>query len=83
MLPKRSGAAGKLLLAPGSRSGGGSSSTPAAAAPAAPAQFEIQVVRMSAHASVLASQQLWPPATFATILESRGDDRVTIPFAAA
>ena len=82
MLAKRSGASGKVLLAPGSRSGGAFSSTPPPAS-AAPAQFEIHVVRMSAQASVLASQQLWPPATLATMRESRGELKVTMPFAAA
>ena len=83
VLANREGASGNDLLAPGSRSAGGLSSTPAALAPVAPAQFEIQVVRMSAQASVLASQQLCPPATLVTIRESRGEDSVTIVLAAA
>jgi hypothetical protein len=49
---------GKLLLAPGSLSGGASSTMLPAPAAMSPAQFEIQVVRMSAQASLLASQQL-------------------------
>ena len=48
----------------------------------APAQFWIHVVRMSPHAAGLASQQLWPPATFCTMRESRGEARLTIAFAA-
>ena len=47
---------------------------------ATPAQFLIQVVIVSAHAWVLASQQLWPPPTLATIFEPVGlrqvDDRL-------
>ncbi len=78
------GDAGKLLLAPGSMIGGALSTTPVVPPPAvAPAQAVIHVVRMSAQASLLASQQLWPPATFWTMRESRGDASVTIPLAAA
>src|SRR5512138_504515 len=75
---------GKFLLVPGSRITGGSSwilrSPPAAVAPA---QFVIHVVRMLAHAALLASQQLWPPPTFTTIIESFGDARSTTRLAAA
>jgi hypothetical protein len=74
----------KLLLAPGSRSGGALSTTPVVPPLAvAPAQAEIQVVRMSPQAAGLASQQLWPPATLVTRRESRGEARSTTPFAAA
>src|SRR5690606_28166690 len=48
-----------------------------------PAQLLIQVVRMSAHAASLDSQQLWPPSTFVTISESCGEVSVTTVFASA
>src|SRR5688572_8715801 len=75
--------AGKFLLWPGSRRTGGSSSILRAAVEAAdPAQPVIHVVRISPQAELLASQQLWPPLTFETIVESAGDVSVTIPLAA-
>ena len=83
MVPNSPGSAGKLLLAPGSRNGGAFSSTVEVPPAAAPAQLLIQVVRMSAQAAALASQQLWPPATLVTMRESRGEPRLTIPLAAA
>jgi hypothetical protein len=48
-----------------------------------PAQFVIHVVRIVAQVELLASQQLWPPPTFATIIESLGEVSVTTLFAAA
>ncbi len=83
VVANRSGAVGKLLLAPASRIGGAFSSTPALPLPVLPAQAAIQVVRMSAQAAVLASQQLCPPATLVTSRESRGEASVTIELAAA
>src|SRR5688572_8445029 len=75
--------AGKFLLWPGSRSTGGSSSILRAAVEAVdPAQFVIHVVKMSPHAALLASQQLCPPPTFETIVESAGEISVTTPLAA-
>jgi len=47
-----------------------------------PAQLVIHVVKMSPHAALLASQQLWPPPTLPTIRESFGDASVTTPLAA-
>ncbi len=83
MAANNAGDDGKLLLAPGSLITGALSATPCTPPPAvAPAHAEIHVVRMSAQASLLASQQLWPPATFCTIRESRGEARLTIGFAA-
>src|SRR5690606_18508514 len=65
-------------------SGGGSSSIfRPMLPPTVPAQFVIQVVRMSAHALGLDSQQLWPPSTFVTISESCGEPSVTTSFASA
>src|SRR5262245_15808970 len=61
---------------------GASSTTPPPPACDAPAQFEIHVVRICAHASSLASQQLWPPPTFATMRESFGELRFTTVLAA-
>jgi len=63
--------------------GGASSSTPPPPAIEDPAQLEIQVVRMSAHAASLASQQLCPPPTLVTMRESFGEVRLTTVLAAA
>ena len=72
------------MLEPGSRSAGASSVIwrPLDVA-SSPAQFVIQVVRIVAQVELLASQQLWPPPTFWTIIESFGEVSVTTLFAAA
>ena len=72
------------MLCPGSRITGGSSSIlRAALLTSEPAQFVIHVVKIEAHAASLLSQQLWPPPTLSTIVESWGVASVTTVFAAA
>ena len=69
--------AGKVLVLPTFLMTGACSliCVPPAATP--PAQFLIQVVRMSAQACGLESQQLWPPPTLMTISDWSGCARLT------
>src|SRR5258706_6066339 len=80
-LPLSLALAGKTLVLPTDLSTGATNwiCVPPLLTP--PAQFLIQVVRMSAQACGLASQQLWPPATLMTIRDWSGCDRLTTPSA--
>src|SRR5690606_1591335 len=66
------GESGKVLVAPTSTSSGACSSITVPPPPVPPTQLWIHVVRMSAQACELASQQLWPPATLVTSADWSG-----------
>src|SRR5262249_7318466 len=76
-LPLSVAPAGKVLVLPTDLSGGACNLICVAPAATPPAQFLIQVVRMSAQACGLESQQLWPPATLSTIIDWSGCVRFT------
>ncbi len=72
-----------MRLAATSRTGGGCNWMTVPPPALAPAQLVIQVVSTSAHAELLASQQLWPPPTLVTMRESEGWLRLTTVLAAS
>src|SRR5262245_47855325 len=71
------GETGKLLLSPTALSVGAESTICVPWLPAEPTQFLIHAVTVSAQASVLGCQQLWPPATCATMGDWSGSARFT------
>src|SRR5690242_10842157 len=83
VLAKSAESVGKDLLLPTSWSGGGSNWISLPPVAAAPAQLRIHTVSVSPQALFDCNQQLWPPATLATMRDWSGSVRFTTELAAS
>src|SRR6187551_1508531 len=81
-LAKSAGLSGKLLLPPTSRMAGACNWIVVPPVALAPAQLRIHTVMVSPQAAADCSQQLWPPATLATMRDWSGCVRFTTLLAA-
>ena len=82
MFSNRVGSVGKVLAEPTVSSGGAVSLICVVPVAEEPAQLVIHTVSVSPQAEGEASQQLWPPETFCTIVDSLGCARFTTVCAA-